>query len=116
MLVVGANACAGQAAALPVQRSATSQTAPTARHTVEDEANDSPGHAVLVPLQVSAVSHTPVTDRQRLPALPAGCVQLPEPLQRSSVHGFESLVHAVPAAFAQLLALSLQELLHSLPP
>ena len=51
-----------------------------------------------VPVQVSSTSQSPAAGRQTAPALPAGCWQASlEPSHSSTVHGFPSLVHAVPA-------------------
>jgi hypothetical protein len=87
---------AGQASFVPSQLSAMSQTPADARHGVLVGAFTSAGQAVFVPSQFSARSHTPAAARQRVPALPAGCVQVSlEPLQTSSVQTLESGVHAV---------------------
>jgi len=66
---------AGQAAALPVQLSATSQPPPLfARHTVVDGRNTSAGQAAALPVQVSAVSQTPAEARHTVPAAESASV------------------------------------------
>jgi hypothetical protein len=59
-----ANPSAGQAAALPVQASATSQTPAEARHSVPVPTNPSAGQPVSLPVQLSATSQVPATARQ----------------------------------------------------
>ena len=70
----------GQAASVPVQLSATSQTPAAERQTVELAAKSSVGHAAEEPLQLSATSHTPAADRHTVPAVrgvqvPVGLLQ-----------------------------------------
>src|SRR5205085_11852006 len=100
----------------PVLLTSASQTPIPSRQTSDDGANAFEGHAVLDPVHASAVSHSPPAGLQTLPALPATCAQAPLPLQRSSVHGFESLAQATPEATRQLFAASLHALAHSPPP
>src|SRR5262245_64296149 len=67
------------------------------------------------PLQVSPdVQSSP--SLHVAPSLPGGWLQVPLPLHWSFVHGFPSLVHAVPAGSRQLSAASLQVSAHSGPP
>ena len=54
----------GQAADVPVQFSAMSQTPPAARQVVDEGTKELLGQAVDVPLQTSAESHTPAGARQ----------------------------------------------------
>jgi hypothetical protein len=56
----------------------------------------SAGQVVEKPSHASALSHSPPAARQTAPPLPAGCWQSAEPpLHWSTVHGFESVEHAV---------------------
>jgi hypothetical protein len=55
----------------------------------------SAGQFVDTPSQVSAMSQTPPAARQTLPALPAGCVQTPAPLQTSRVQALLSVAQAL---------------------
>ena len=59
---------AGQAAAEPVQFSATSHWLVAERQTVALETKLSAGQALLEPVQVSATSQTPAEARQLVPA------------------------------------------------
>jgi hypothetical protein len=63
-----ATASVGQAAALPVQVSATSQTPAGTRHTVVAGANPSAGHAAALPLHFSATSQIPAEARHTVVA------------------------------------------------
>ncbi len=99
-VALGWNVSTGQPSFVPSQFSAVSHTPAAARQGVLVGAFASDGHVVLVPSHDSARSHTPTDARQSVPALPAGWVQAsPVPLQTSSVHTFESAVHAVFAGF-----------------
>jgi hypothetical protein len=80
---------------LPLQASAV-QTFPSSVQLVPAGRNPSAGQLGLTPSQVSAGSHSPLAVRQTVPALPAGCEQLPLPLHVSVVHTLPSSVHAVP--------------------
>ena len=51
---------------------------------------------MLEPVQVSATSQTPADARHTVPAFPAVCAQLPDPLHASIVQTFPSLEQAVP--------------------
>ena len=88
----------GQEAEAPVQSSATSHSPIAARQTTLDAPKRSAGQTDAVPSHCSATSHAPAAARQMLPALPAGCVQVPLPSQTSRVHVSRSGVHAVPGA------------------
>jgi hypothetical protein len=93
-------ASVGQLGDPPEHASVTSQSSTAERQTVLPEANPSTGQVVETPLHVSATSQTPPLARHVTPAPPAGCWQaVLEPSHWSLVHGFESLVHAVPLAF-----------------
>jgi hypothetical protein len=92
---LGRKPSAGQLSFVPSQFSAVSHAPAAARHGVLVGALASAGQAVFVPSQVSATSQTPAAARQVAPALPAGCVQVPEPLQTSSVQTFVSAVQGV---------------------
>ena len=99
-VVEGWKPSAGQAAALPVQLSATSQAPADARQTVEGGAKPSVGQVVLVPVQVSATSQRPADARQTVPGLPAGCWQVTVlPSHWSLVQTFPSSVQTVPLVF-----------------
>ena len=58
---------AGQAALVPVQFSAASQTPAEERQTVVDATKLSAGHAPLVPVHFSAVSQIPAEERHVVP-------------------------------------------------
>jgi len=58
--------------------------------------NASVGQLVELPVQASASSHSVAAGRHTVPALPAGCAQLPA-WQASTVQGLPSLVHVVPS-------------------
>jgi hypothetical protein len=92
---LGKKPSAGQLSLVPSQFSDVSQEPALARHGVLVGAFASAGQAVFVPSHVSATSQTPAAARQVAPALPAGCVQVPEPLHTSRVHTFESAVQGV---------------------
>src|SRR5437667_361243 len=94
----GRIASAGQLTLEPSQFSATSQPPVCGRQTVVLGWKASLGQLGPVPVQVSSTSQSPAAGRQTAPALPAGCWQASlEPSHSSTVHGFPSLVHAVPA-------------------
>jgi len=94
----GLFASAGQFGPVPVQFSAGSQSPAEARHVVKAERKPSAGQVVLDPVQVSSASHAPAAARHTAPAFPAGCWQLLLlPSHWSRLHGFPSLVQAVPA-------------------
>src|SRR5439155_371174 len=69
-----------------------------ARHWVKAETNGAAGQVVPEPVQVSTSSQGPAAARHTAPALPPGCWQLSLlPSHSSRLHGFPSLVQAVPA-------------------
>src|SRR4051812_1915627 len=86
----------GQAAGVPLQVSAASQTPAAARHTVVAGWRASAGQAVLPPLQVSATSQGPAAARHRAPALAARWLQAPA-WQASLLQGLPSSAQAVPS-------------------
>ena len=89
---------AGQFGAFPGHISAGSHSPAEARHCVKADRKPSAGQLVLEPVQFSTSSHGPAAARHTAPALPAGCWQLLLlPSHWSRLHGFPSLVHAVPA-------------------
>src|SRR5439155_1562880 len=97
-VLAGEIASAGQLALVPGHCSAGSHSPEEARHMVVAGSKASGGHVVLVPVQVSATSHTPALPRHIVPALPAVCWQSSlAPSHSSSVQGFASPEHAVPA-------------------
>jgi hypothetical protein len=92
---LGRKLSVGQFTFVPSQFSDVSHTPAAARQGVVVGAFASAGQLVLAPSQVSATSQTPAEARHIVPALPAGCVQVPAPLQTSSVQTFESAVQGV---------------------
>src|SRR5205085_929112 len=94
----GSLASAGHAGPEPVQFSATSQSPAAPRHSVVAGSKPSVGQTVLDPVHVSVTSQTPAGAGHVGPAFAAGCWQaVDEPSHSSTVHGFASVEHVVPA-------------------
>ncbi|MFN8544035.1 MAG: hypothetical protein U0807_07510 [Candidatus Binatia bacterium] len=94
-----AKASVGHCALVPEHVSATSHVPVAARHVVVLGRKLSVGQVVLEPVQVSATSHAPAATRQTVPALPAGCWQVPTiPSQTSWVHALPSSSQDAPLA------------------
>lgn len=76
------------------------QTIPSSVQAVPLGFLPSVGQVVEVPVQVSATSHSPLTGRQTVPGLPAGCWQaVLVPSHWSLVQTLPSSVQAVPLVF-----------------